>query len=224
MFVRALLAQMGLPQGEPTPIGVDNSGAVELSRDKKSCHRSRHVDRRFFKVRELEALGEIRVYHVPTEHNSADVLTKALPREDFERHRATLMQLPGAALGSSTIPVVDTVPDPAEAFGEDPADLRSMTHMVARARRAHGGGSFLTEGGVGAIACVTRESGEIAPSGAPASRGQTERDSHGREAEAHLGRDLGDRAELRVGHAVLRRVPSATRGDCDGMRAVRRGP
>ena len=32
------------------------SGAVELSRDRKSCHRSRHVDRRYFKVRERSAL------------------------------------------------------------------------------------------------------------------------------------------------------------------------
>jgi hypothetical protein len=45
-------AEMGLPQGE-TKLFVDNSGAVELSRDRKSCHCSRHVDRRYFKVREL---------------------------------------------------------------------------------------------------------------------------------------------------------------------------
>ena len=43
---------------KPPLLFVDNSGAVELSRDRKSCHRSRHVDRRYFKVRELQALGE----------------------------------------------------------------------------------------------------------------------------------------------------------------------
>ena len=83
---------MGLEQDEPTTLYVDNSGAVELSRDRKSCHRSRPVDRRFFKVRELEAMGVVRVKHIPTDRNRADLLTKALPREAFNRHRASLMR------------------------------------------------------------------------------------------------------------------------------------
>ena len=41
---RVLFAEMGLTQEKPTVLYVDNSGAVELSRDRKSCHRSRHVD------------------------------------------------------------------------------------------------------------------------------------------------------------------------------------
>ena len=36
IFVRALLAEMGLYQESPTTLRVDNSGAVELSRDRKS--------------------------------------------------------------------------------------------------------------------------------------------------------------------------------------------
>ena len=90
-YVRTLLAEMGLEQEEPTTLYVDNSGAVELSRDCKSYHRSRHVDRRFFKVRELEASGVLRVKHIPTERNRADLLTKALARDAFDRHRASLM-------------------------------------------------------------------------------------------------------------------------------------
>ena len=64
---------------------------MELSRDRKSCHRSRHVDRRFFKVRELVAAGNITVEHVPTEKNRADFLTKPLDDETFLRHRVTTM-------------------------------------------------------------------------------------------------------------------------------------
>ena len=90
---------MGLPQDEPTVLYVDNSGAVELSRDRKLCHRSRHVDRRYFKVRELSFEGELRVEHVPTKDNSADLLTKVLPYADYCRHRARMMNL-------STLPKV----------------------------------------------------------------------------------------------------------------------
>ena len=84
-----LLGEMGLPQGV-VELKVDNSGAVELSRDRKSCHRSRHVDRRYFKVRELSYEGWLRVVPVPTADNSADLLTKVLSRDVYARHRARL--------------------------------------------------------------------------------------------------------------------------------------
>ena len=52
----------------------------------KSCQRSRHVERRYLKVRELVALGEISVLHVPTASNRADVLTKPLDKTSFDAH------------------------------------------------------------------------------------------------------------------------------------------
>ena len=78
----------------PPKLYVDNSGAVELSRDRKSCHRSRHVDRRFFKVRELHALGELVVEHINTLKNSADVLTKGLSYAQHALHRARMLNVP----------------------------------------------------------------------------------------------------------------------------------
>jgi len=93
VYVRTILTEAGLDMSKPTCLRVDNSGAIELSRDRKSCHRSRHVDRRFFKVRELEAHGVVKVEHVPTESNRADLLTKALTHEAFCRHRAALMDV-----------------------------------------------------------------------------------------------------------------------------------
>ena len=82
-----------MPQ-ETTPLFVDNSGAVELSRDRKSCHRSRHVDRRYFKVREVGFEGQLRVEHVDTKLNSSDLLTKPFPLPTFVQHRRRLMNLP----------------------------------------------------------------------------------------------------------------------------------
>ena len=76
-----------------TKLFVDNSGAVELSRDRKSCHRSRHVDRRYFKVRELGFEGALRVEHVDTAENAADLLTKPLPVAAFEKHTKRVMNL-----------------------------------------------------------------------------------------------------------------------------------
>ena len=87
---RELLTEMGVPQGA-VPLYVDNSGAVELSRDRKSCHRSRHVDRRYFKVRELAFEGRVKVEHIDTKLNSSDLLTKPLPLPVFEMHKRRLM-------------------------------------------------------------------------------------------------------------------------------------
>ena len=86
VFLRTLLAEMGVDASEPTTLFVDNSGAVELSKHKKSCHRSRHVKRRYFKVRELVAEGEVSVQWVDTKENLADLLSKGT--FDAEQHDA----------------------------------------------------------------------------------------------------------------------------------------
>ena len=57
MYVRGLLREMGVPMEKPTVLYVDNSGAVALSKDLKSCKRSRHIERRHLKVRELVAIA-----------------------------------------------------------------------------------------------------------------------------------------------------------------------
>ena len=75
----------------PTVLYVDNAGAVELSKDLKSCKRSRHIERRFLKVRELVAQGHIVVKYCPTEENHADVLTKGHSADVHRKHATSLM-------------------------------------------------------------------------------------------------------------------------------------
>jgi hypothetical protein len=93
VFCAKLGGEMGMKFEKPPVLFVDNSGAVELSRDRKSCHRSRHVDRRYFKVRELQALGKLLVEHIPTAENSSDLLTKVLSWIAHVKHRARLLNL-----------------------------------------------------------------------------------------------------------------------------------
>eukprot|EP00965_Chrysotila_dentata_P068581 2266682-Pleurochrysis_carterae.AAC.1 len=86
VHLRGLLHEMGRPPTAPTVLYVDNSGAVELAKERRSCRRSRHVDRRDLKVREYVAQGVVLVKKIHTDDNPADVLTKALPREIHQRH------------------------------------------------------------------------------------------------------------------------------------------
>ena len=89
--IRGILREMGRDMSKPTVLYVDNQGAVALSKDMKSCQRSRHIERRYLRIREWVAMGEIEVRYVATADNAADVLTKPLDPKTFDRHVATLM-------------------------------------------------------------------------------------------------------------------------------------
>ena len=97
LFFRGIMGELGGTPPEPTTLWVDNSGAVELAKHRKSCHKSRHIERRNLKVRELVAQGDIIVKFVPTLQNRADLLTKPLFGNDstkpgaFKYHKALAM-------------------------------------------------------------------------------------------------------------------------------------
>ena len=57
----------------------------------ESLARSRHIDRRYLKIQEWVAEGLIRVVYKRTDQNRADMFTKPLDREPFERHASAIM-------------------------------------------------------------------------------------------------------------------------------------
>ena len=90
VYQRGLLREMGVVLTETTILYVDNTSAIALVKNSKSCVRTRHIERRYLKIRELIDSGHIDVRYVNTTENTADVLTKALPRADFERHKESV--------------------------------------------------------------------------------------------------------------------------------------
>jgi hypothetical protein len=58
-----------------------------------SAQNSRHVDRKMFKMRELRGAGVVTVELIPTDDNPADLFTKILSRQVFERHRCPVLNL-----------------------------------------------------------------------------------------------------------------------------------
>ena len=77
----------------PIEVGTDNTGAHDLCYRTTSGQHSRHVERKVFKMRELQRAGRVCVIHVPTEMNWADIFTKSLDTATFQRHRATILNL-----------------------------------------------------------------------------------------------------------------------------------
>ena len=86
MYHRGILADQGYDVSEPTVLWVDNSGAVELSKRPDTSARSRHIERRYLKIREWVSAGHIVVKYVPTDDNRADMFTKPLMPEPFHKH------------------------------------------------------------------------------------------------------------------------------------------
>ena len=56
-------------------------------------NKAKHIDTRVYRVRELAAgeQPEISVYKVAGNYQPADLLTKGLPRDAFNRHSTSLM-------------------------------------------------------------------------------------------------------------------------------------
>ena len=68
----------------------DNVSAVYLSTNPVQHQRTKHVEIDLHFVRDRVALGEIRVLHVPTTSQYADIFTKGLPSSTFSEFRSSL--------------------------------------------------------------------------------------------------------------------------------------
>ncbi|CAM9650190.1 unnamed protein product, partial [Heterosigma akashiwo] len=90
MWLRSLLAEMGCPQHEPTPVVEDNSACVEWANDMLVNKRNRHFHVSYHLAKEQVSLGTIRMFYIKTHDQVADILTKALNAANFERHQKVL--------------------------------------------------------------------------------------------------------------------------------------
>lgn len=79
-----------LDQGEPIVLHEDNQGTIALVQNHRFSERSKHVDIRYFFIREHLSSGSFTVEYCPTQHMTADIFTKALPRVAFQHLRAKL--------------------------------------------------------------------------------------------------------------------------------------
>lgn len=87
-----------------TPIYVDNSACVNLAQDFNSCKRTKHIDRRVHFLTDYQKMGEIQLIYIPTSKNTADALTKPLPKHKFLEHRNLIVR-ESAAWGGVTVKV-----------------------------------------------------------------------------------------------------------------------
>lgn len=69
---------------------VDNASAIKLVKNPIFHRRSKHIEVRFHFVRECYQKKLLNIEHVPSNDQVADILTKPIPRVQYERLRKLL--------------------------------------------------------------------------------------------------------------------------------------
>ena len=90
IWLRVLLTDMGYPQSTATLIHADNQGCIALARNPVSHSRAKHIDIRHHFIRERINRSEIELRYCSTVEMLANIFTKQLPRDAFERFRTVL--------------------------------------------------------------------------------------------------------------------------------------
>ncbi|GJW88612.1 ribonuclease H-like domain-containing protein [Tanacetum coccineum] len=89
-WLRNLLRELHTPLSSATLVYCDNVSAVYLSCNLVQHQRTKHIEIDIHFVRDLVAAGQVRVLHVLSRYQFADIFTKGLPSALFEEFRSSL--------------------------------------------------------------------------------------------------------------------------------------
>ena len=85
IYANRVVEELQYPSACGRRVRVDNTAAIDWLQGSVPSKRSKHVEvRLLYRSRHLVQNGEIVMEHVPTEENIADLLTKSLPRGQYE--------------------------------------------------------------------------------------------------------------------------------------------
>jgi hypothetical protein len=88
LYIMRVLESMGLRVKKPMILHMDNKGAIDLTHNWSVGGRTRHVDVRYYFLRDLKEENVIRVVWIPSDDNCSDIFTKNLAGPKFEKHTA----------------------------------------------------------------------------------------------------------------------------------------
>ncbi|XRB20338.1 ribosomal protein L34 [Pseudoscourfieldia marina] len=92
--VRRVLGELGLLAAGPTTIMEDNMSAITIIRDIVYNGRTKHIDVRLKNLRDHVKRKALELQHIDTKEQIADIFTKGLGREAFDRLSERLMGEP----------------------------------------------------------------------------------------------------------------------------------
>ncbi|GJU77811.1 ribonuclease H-like domain-containing protein [Tanacetum coccineum] len=89
-WLRNLLLELHAPLSTATIVYCDNVSVVYLSTNPVQHQRTKHIEIDIHFVRDYVASGQVRVLHVPSRYQYADIFTKGLPSALFLEFRSSL--------------------------------------------------------------------------------------------------------------------------------------
>ncbi|GJV51974.1 ribonuclease H-like domain-containing protein [Tanacetum coccineum] len=89
-WLRNLLRELHSPPSTATLVYYDNVSAVYMSANLVQHQRTKHVEIDIHFVRDMVTVGQVRVLHVPSSYQYADIFTKRLPSALFKEFRSSL--------------------------------------------------------------------------------------------------------------------------------------
>ena len=84
-FLTMLLKDMRVRLKLPAMLREDNTSAIFLTENDVMSKHTKHIDTRHHFLREMISEGQLSVKYIPSEKNPADVMTKNLGTEKFEK-------------------------------------------------------------------------------------------------------------------------------------------
>jgi len=94
-WLRQLLQELHAPLRRATLVYRDNISVVYMSSNPVQHQRTKNIEIDLHFVREWVAVGDLKVLHVPTSSQFADIFTKGLPSSVFTEFRSSLNVLSG---------------------------------------------------------------------------------------------------------------------------------
>ena len=95
VWLRRLTEELGQTNQEATTIYEDNQGAICTAQNPVFHRRTKHIHIRYHYVREAVSDNTIKLVYCPTSEMSADLLTKTIPKDQYEYLREKLgLRLP----------------------------------------------------------------------------------------------------------------------------------
>ena len=84
IWLKKLLADLGVVPKQPVVIMEDNQGALAVAENPIAHTRTKHIDIRYHFIREAVQDQKFKICYCPKKKMLADLLTKPLPKEQFE--------------------------------------------------------------------------------------------------------------------------------------------
>ena len=84
IWMRQLFTELGYKPSGPSTLHMDNQSAIQVAKNPEHHGRMKHLDLRYYWLRDAVDKGTLGIDYVPTDSMVADILTKSLARVKVE--------------------------------------------------------------------------------------------------------------------------------------------